>query len=52
MPAVRGAQELAVCDAQAAKVHASAPANTNVYIGNLPVEVPGLYPTLPWRAPA
>ncbi len=28
-------QELAVCDAQAAKVHASAPANTNVYIGNL-----------------
>lgn len=32
-------QELAVCDAQAAKVHASALSNTNVYVGNLPVEV-------------
>ena len=32
-------QEPTVGDVNAAKVHMSAPGNTNVYVGNLPVEV-------------
>lgn len=32
-------QEPTLGDVNAAKVHMSAPGNTNVYVGNLPVEV-------------